>query len=320
MFYKVGSGMFTVIVFLYFSFDSIHSIAQNKTYVEYYSLVDKAEYLLYKGHPREALKYFEQAERTGFNPPSGRYFYNQARCYAKVGKPTLAKEYLIKSANKIQIRPSYAFPKDKYFNRKIYREDTALYKELQLIDSVKWLKYNPPGQKTLADTIDEIGERDQLFRLGKNAIKRPLKSNKEEYEKWLQDSKKNDSIIQEEIIRYSENHGYPGILKSGSELIKIPLLHFSQENYVRIRPYIIRGLENGELIPEEVADIIDRKEYYENGKIGMLYYGSNYTDNTEYWKTAIQTRREYGVTVYFIWYRKILEWPKLLPWVGEIVK
>jgi tetratricopeptide (TPR) repeat protein len=312
--------MFTILVFLYCAFASIQGIAQNKTFVKYYSLVDKAEYLLYKGHPRKALKYFEEAEHTGFNPPSGRYFYNQARCYAKVGKSALAKEYLIKSANKIQIRPSYAFPKDKYFKRKVYQKDTALYKELQLIDSLKWFKYNPSGQKTLADTIDEICDRDQIFRLGKNATKQPPKAAKEEYEIWLKDSNKNDSIIQEEIIRYTKIYGYPGILKSGSELIKIPLLHFSQENYARIRPYIISGLENGELIPEEVADIIDRKEYYENERIGLLYYGSNYTDNIEYWETAVKTRQEYGVTVYFIWYRKILEWPKLLPWVGKIVK
>ena len=128
-----------------------------------------------------------------------------------------------------------------------------------------------------------------------------------------------DEKIQKEVIAYVEQNGYPGLLNGGSDIMSVVLVHFSKENVKLIKPILLKGIEEGDIYPMEIATMIDRIEFSFENKCGFSFYSMDYCKESD-WPEIIKRRLELGLGAYLGGYGcGVGEKREVFPWVGKLI-
>ncbi|MEI7596733.1 MAG: hypothetical protein WCK02_13365 [Bacteroidota bacterium] len=303
-----------------FVLSTVISIAQTGAYIKYFQSVDSAEYRMFVGDYEIAEKIYQMAFAK-VHRPLERDCYMLARCYSKMGQYDSAIVYLEKSASTAigSNRTFKVILQDQFYFQNVLSFDNELYARLEKMDSLNELLYqNDSLIKKINFFMSDISaaqkKSDNAFwdsvRFHNDTANPVYKKHKA-----VRDSER---IVQlKRIVDFIKLNGYFGILTCSSDMIRLYLIGMTFEMYLDIKPYLLKELDEGTMMPYEFEDIIYWFEC--RGEKKCCRYPNEYCSESD-WESLIKRRQEYGSSIYFeSLNRDILGEKTLFPWVGSIV-
>ena len=259
---------------------TIMSFAQN--YIEYYNLINEAEYYVYSGNDSAALIYYEKA----FNceKPHAKDLFDYALCVKRTDNSKDIRPLLVKSAKNFGDVSFWLYVIDEEKN----------FHESFIEKLVKIEKRNRRKTKEMRDTLDYFKHQDQIF---VGSIKDNYSKTDPKYREFLEKFHEHDSLYQVEFLNYINENGYPGFLTIGTDLAVAILLHLSCSNYQIAKDILYKELINGRILPFNYAMMVDRLECICNGE---SYYSAYPMKSCLPGKDKIlENRKKIGVSIYF---------------------
>lgn len=268
-----------------------YSIGASQNYIPYYNLINEAEYDIYNGNYSKAERRLEQAFKI--EKPHAKDAYLLAYCLDKRDTLTFRKriEELLIYASENQGRTIH-WMQQQPLSIKLERE---LYARIERNEAICH-----SVSKAINDTIDYFLEKDQEIRkVLVDSIDPYFGEESGEYKEYLIKMSANDSIYQTELLKYIRTEGYPGINKSGSNVVGTILVHIHPSLFEEYQCVLLVELKKGNILPFTYGSMIDRINCYMNGE--AFYYA--YTIGTEHCQPSnmeiISNRVSMGMNPYF---------------------
>ncbi len=289
-------------------------------YINYYNKCNEAEYRLITNNITIAKQTYADAFKL-VKKPFGKDLYMMAKCFAMENKFDSAYLFLKKAA--ISVFPFFEgnIKYDPTWNSLFNHHPEYKIKVIE-IDSMKINKEdNDKDFIRKTDTIRYFVKEDQLYRVAYTKVQdMGYDSTTNIYKDALSKMIIQDDRIQKELIEYVKQNGYPGLIQTGSDELSIVLVHFSRNNVQLIKPLLLKGIDEGNIYPMEIATMIDRIEYSFEKKCGFSFYSMNYCKESD-WPEIIKMRLELGLGIYLGGYgRSVNEKREIFPWVGKLIQ
>lgn len=288
------------ILLLFFS----HKINAQKNYIEYFNKINEAEYQYSLGNYKSALLYFDFALKN--NKILRRDVYTYAELLCINNKVKRAKAILLQFAKLGYNRdilfyknPNFeAIKNDSNFIKQIYIESEGKHivdiKLSKFVDSINHIEDSLRNTITTFFPKYEDGVGWQKF-----YTLYPYYKEFHEY-----------------FMNYCRKNGYPSYIKSGTDLARLLLVHISTEYSLELEKIMYRQLCNGEVLPIEYANLVDKPSFFSDSAQNCKYYVLKQCKNPQNWDEIINNRKDIGLSVYFNGFQANLpsfKMPKLTP-------
>ncbi len=265
------------------------STSRDNNYINYFNLTSKAKYYININKNDSAIIYFNKA----FSIVNKRISFDEfllARCYALVKIPNKSFYWLSKCIKNGMV---YNYHKeirnDSSFN--ILNEKQKL-KIVELDSKMLAFYENNPKIKNIRDSIFYYFYNDSYYMGGTNKL------NSIKYgRKYIDTSLVSYMQFQNKFVNYIIKNGYPGLKVNSSDVISIPLWHLSVENKVRLKPYLMIELLNGNITPDDFAGFDEKLEYEKNFENCTYYFLIKSCDSSQ-WEKIIYNRKQIGMSIY----------------------
>ncbi len=266
-------------IFYLFGFP-IKSFSQN--YIEYYNLINEAEYQVYSGNDSAALSYYEKA----FNceKPHAKDLFDYALCVKRTDNSKDIRPLLIKSARNNGDVSFWLYVIDQEKN----------FHESFIEKLVKIEKRNRRKTKEMRDTLDYFKHQDQIF---VGSIKDNYSKTDPKYIEFMEKFYEHDSLYQVKFLNYINENGYPGFLTIGTDVAAGILLHLTCLNYQKAKDMLYKELINGRILPYCYAMMVDRRECICNRE--AYYYAYPMKSCLPEKDKILENRKKIGVSIYF---------------------
>ncbi len=263
-----------------------HALLRSQDYIRYYNLRNEAVHTYMHNELNRSEELLSEAMREA--DPPGKDAYLLAIISACLGKKENAQVYL-KLAIAKQGVPSAWLIEDSPVFRAVL--DSTTYDSLLAFVNVQstfieFERRNNPFDLALERWADTLIQEDQRYR---------SLSNPEAYDPVILDSLRRhaDRKTQHKLMTYVLRHGWP---KRSSELLTTILLHFTPENYITYKDYILEEVKAGRLDPYWYASMVDRMEGLIHNNPCVYGIWGNCEANTE---TIVKNRLEIGLSPYW---------------------
>jgi len=275
---------------------TIPSFSQD--YIEYYNLINEAEYQILLKNDSVALTYYKKA----FNceKPHAKDLYVYALCLKRLNHSNNIKPLLVKSARNYG-KPSYWLFKES----QDYQFKKSYIKKLRNIENKNRLK-----TKIIMDTVDYFMLQDQLYRkVFVDSIKVYYSKTDTEYIEFMEKYHEHDSLYQVEFLNYVKENGFPGSFTIGSDKAASILFHIICPNFKIAKDLLYQELLKGNILPFYYALMVDRIGYICNGKAYYYAYPLN-KDCLPERDEILENRKKIGASIYFQGPRRFTEFSR----------
>jgi hypothetical protein len=269
------------------------SAGYTQDYINYYNVINKAEYYIHINKYDSALILFDKASKI--ENLQAKEYYLQAFCLTKKEKfnEQKVKRLIIKSARKNGIptvwmkKQALDMKLNHSFISRIKKQEKKRQKQLKVIrDTVNYFLSEDRKYRTiLVDSISVFFESDSKEHL--------------EYSHFIEIQ---DSINQNQFLEYINREGYPGIYKSGTDIIATVLLHINCHFFIRYKELLMKELRKGNIQPFYFASMVDRinchcygESFFSAYKMGNSI-GKCLNLNQE---EIVNNRKKIGLSTYF---------------------
>jgi hypothetical protein len=261
--------------------------------VEYYNVVNEAEWLLYNQKPDSAIILYEKAFKL--NQPKAIDHYRLAEAYALKGNLKSTYHHLKKASEK-GIHLSYWMKgrKGTVFND-LYKTDSVFKMRIEKIDKVYLNRLDKISNEKVRDTLIYFSKQDKLYRSISDSMNVfDKKSN--EYLTFRKKFAENDSLVGNQLYEYLLENDFPDIYLYGEKLHTI-LIHLTCQAYGKLKGLLYGKMLIGKVPPNYYASMIDRIGCQCEDKMTYLAY-TNVHCKIDY-NTALENRKKIGLTIYF---------------------
>lgn len=292
---------------------------KSQNYIDYYNIVNAAEYDIDRGQWKDAEKKLRQA--FAIESPFPRDYYMLAKCRCARNKKNSAIRHLKKvTTDPFGMAVSKLSRDSIFFNKCITVKDRKRITPILLKLEKDFTNYRKVTEKyiKMKDTVSYFFNVDQQYRsLMKD---NPCKDNKDTSEHCMNIRKEwsiSDSLLQEKVYQYIINNGFPGDI---GDDIYILLSHLQPAIYQKMKPVLIEELKKGKVDPFFLGMIFDRMEIqYNSNQCAYFVYGQDCSSDT--WEKIIDNRLSIGMSIYYNGPRRGGYGPKnILPWVKHLQK
>lgn len=277
-------------------------IAYTQNYIEYYKLVNEAEYWMYKEHPKNALILYEKAFKE--YEPFGKDLFLAAKCQAMLKNKKQCWRYLKQSALKVTTYPSAFIYRDSTLFENALGKLKPLKIQLKAIETERQLRQSPLINM-LRDTAGAMAKTDQLYR--QQGIRKE--------EAFLRQLHANDSLNQLHLLNIIQQCGYPGYNVIGNDALSIVLMHIIDAFKPMYLQITQTELQTGHLLPYEYAEFIDKHAYKQNKDTCIYMVHEFVVPNCKPndFKRIIKNRYDIGLSIFFMGNRKRPFDPFIIP-------
>lgn len=265
--------------------------------VKYYNLVNYGEYLKYQGEYQKAYLMYQKAFKLDAQKHAKDYL--AASAVGLIINDSINAMGYLKAASELPIG----------FNMYDIKSDSTYYSMLisnpgwnkileEAIDANKVIvdKFNAdPAIFEKVHYINELNDSDQYY----NKL-RQVSSALPEGDIRRRNYAISDSLFFERYYSYIVKNGYPGFWVTRTDILTFVNAHvYWPVLYYKFKKLWLEELDKGNMLPTELAQIVDRFEYATKHKCGIGVYPSDYCDAETDWKKIVTLRLQYGISPYF---------------------
>lgn len=300
------------ILFFILLLSNVHLFAQN--YIQYYNLVNEAEYWISQKEYENAIDLYLKAFE--FEKPISKDAYLLAKSYA-LNKNSKEALYWLEESVKCPISKTTDLlinTKESLSFQIAFSEEgelEAIRQDLILLKEKEKQKDKGKRYKMLQDTVFTFFMRDAMNQPLRNAKNSTLAEQKMAHQK--------DSILQDNLLELIQTNGYPGFVNVGHSMLNAILIHIQEDVYDLYQKELFSELQKGNIYPKSYALFLETK-HLEKEK-SCYFFLENYTNDLctpNDYKSIVERRLEIGMSIYFPGMRNsALEAYDLQPWVTD---
>lgn len=280
-----------------FLFFNMSLFAQD--YIEYYNLVNEAEYWMYKKEYKKAETLYMRAFKV--ENPMKKDAYLMAKCYALTGNKEATLKWLKKSIEVSGSRTKDILKRRREYAvfQSVFSEDgefEAIRQDLLLMKEKIDQKKKDHSYKMLKDTVIEFYRQCHLNKTEREQVNCTADARLSSYQR--------DFMVQYNLLEFIQENGYPGYTRTDLKLADALIMTLNESLLEDYQMVLYEELKEGNIYPKAYATVLE--QIHLNKEKSCHLSLENYTKDfcvASDGEAIVQKRLEIGLSIYFQGYR-----------------